>query len=208
MAHLHDCEIRGIKALRESEEGVKVFLFFVKAWCSFVKHHHDVEEELLESFTDRPGCISANVAQHAMFGLGLHELADYSHATKVRSLIDGFADTLRNHLKSETSASLALQTYKSEGIMKIFKECEAAGFNQPNFGITPLYDLTQDIALPLILGLSESTFENGKYVFSDVPGFARYLVHYWYCRTQQGAWRFLPWDNLMWGMPRSLAFLN
>lgn len=160
MAHLHNCIIIGINCIYlqaahvKATEDVKDFLFFVKAWCSFVKHHHDVEEELvfpqLESFTDKPGCMSANVAQHAIFEPGLHELADYSEkispsefsATKVRSLIDGFADALRNHLKSEISTLLALQTYKSEGIMKIFKECEAAGFDQPNVGITPQYDLT------------------------------------------------------------------
>ncbi|KAF7882952.1 hypothetical protein EAF00_011441 [Botryotinia globosa] len=126
MAHLHDCEIRCINCIYlqgphvKAKEDVKDFLFFVKAWCSFVKHHHDVEEELVfpqfESFTEKPGCMSANVAQHAMFEPGLHELADCSQKTShsefsaitVRSLIDGFADALRNHIKSEISALLAL----------------------------------------------------------------------------------------------------
>ncbi|KAF7956541.1 hypothetical protein EAE96_003877 [Botrytis aclada] len=208
MAHLHNCIIRGINCIYlqaphvSATEDVQDFLFFIKGWCSFVKHHHDVEEELvfpqLEAFTGKPGCMSANIAQHAIFEPGLHELADYAEktsvpefsATKVRSLIDGFASALRDHLKAEIPTLLALQPYESDGIMKIFKECEAAGFNQPN-----------DVALPLILGLSDSTFEDGKYVFPAVPNFARYLVHYWYCRKHQGAWRFLPCD--MWGIPKT-----
>jgi hypothetical protein len=64
----------------------------------------------------------------------------------------------------------------------------------------------QDVALPLILGLSDSTFEDGAYVFPAVPGFARYLVHYWYARKYASVWRFLPCD--MWGMPRPLQFLS
>ncbi|TEY54144.1 hypothetical protein BOTCAL_0242g00110 [Botryotinia calthae] len=147
--------------------------------------------------------LTANIAQHAIFEPGLHELADYAKktsvpefsATKVRSLIDGFASALRDHLKAEIPTLLALQPYESDGVMKIYKECEAAGFNQPNT------KQMQDVALPLILGLSDSTFEDGKYVFLAVPKFARYLVHYWYFHKHQGAWRFLPCD--MWGIPKT-----
>ncbi|KAF7876409.1 hypothetical protein EAF04_001501 [Stromatinia cepivora] len=202
MAHLHNCIIRGINCVYlqaphvRAVDDIQDFLFFIKAWCSFVKHHHDVEEELvfpqLEAFTGQKGCMSANVAQHQIFEPGLHELAEYAektlvsdfNATKICSLIDGFVGALQNHLKAEVPTLLALQPYESEGIMKIFKECEAAGFNQPN-----------DIALPLILGLSDITSEYGKYVFPAVPGFARYLVHYWYRRAHQG-------------IPRPLAFLD
>lgn len=160
MAHLHNCIIRGINCIYlqapyvEVENDIQDFLFFIKAWCSFVKHHHDVEEELvfpqLEAFTGKKGCMSANVAQHQLFEPGLHELADYAEKTsfsdfnaiKIRALIDGFAGSLQNHLKAEIPTLLALQPYESQGIMKIFKECEAAGFNQPNVGITLHYDLT------------------------------------------------------------------
>ncbi|KAF7918759.1 uncharacterized protein EAE98_009537 [Botrytis deweyae] len=90
-ADLHNFMIRGIDCVYlqaphvKATEDVKDFLSFVKAWCSFVKHHHDVEEELmhpqLDSFTNSPGCKSANFAQHAIFEPGLHELVDYSEKT-------------------------------------------------------------------------------------------------------------------------------
>lgn len=84
--------------------------------------------------------MSANIAQYAVFEPGLHELADYTEktsvsefsATRVRSMIDGFADALRTRLKAEIPTLSALQPYESDGIRKIFKEYEAAGFNQPN----------------------------------------------------------------------------
>lgn len=63
MAHLHNCIIRDLNCIYlqapyvRAAEDARDFLFFIKAWSSFVKHHHDVEEELvfhrLEAFTGK-----------------------------------------------------------------------------------------------------------------------------------------------------------
>lgn len=60
--------------------------------------------------------------------------------------------------------------------------------------------------MPMVLGLSDNTYEEGKNQFPPVPGIARYIVYYWYRRYHQGAWRFLPCD--MWGIPQPLQFVE
>jgi hemerythrin-like domain-containing protein len=150
MAHLHNCIIRGINCIYlqapnvHAADDVKDFLFFTRAWCSFVHHHHQIEEDLvfprLEAYTGKAGCMSANIEQHHLFEPGLKQLTEYATKTpvgdfdsvKLRALIDGFATALQTHLEAEISTLLDLQSYESKGLMEIFKESEAAGFNQPN----------------------------------------------------------------------------
>lgn len=157
MSNLHNSLIRGmnciyLQALHVYKTKDKDdFLKFISFWCGFVHHHHDVEEDMLfpqlEELTSNKGSMKGNIEQHKIFEPRLLELSEYATTTtaagydgsKVRSMIDGFGDALHSHLKAEIPTLLALQSASSDSLLKIQKDCEAAGFKQPNVSLLPLH---------------------------------------------------------------------
>jgi hemerythrin-like domain-containing protein len=124
------------------------FLFFIKAWCDFVNHHHQVEEDVafpeLEAVTGQPGSMEGNTEQHHLFQPRLARLADYGCETKVegysgervRELVRDLGDVLREHLADEIPTLMALEKFDSEEIMKVFKKCEKAAFEFPKVSLS------------------------------------------------------------------------
>jgi hemerythrin-like domain-containing protein len=150
MANVHNSFIRGLNCIYLQAPHVhetkdkEDFLKFISFWCGFVHHHHNVEEEMvfpqIEQLTGKKSLMNSNIEQHKIFEPGLLKLDEYAttttavgyDATKVRSMIDGFADALYDHLKAEIPTLLALQSESSDALLKMQKECEAAGFKQAN----------------------------------------------------------------------------
>lgn len=61
----------------------------------------------------------------------------------------------------------------------------------------------QSILFPIVLGTGDSSYEEG-FEWPVIPGFLRYVVHYWFERKWSGVWRFSP--STTWGEKRALAF--
>ena len=113
MAHVHNCIIRGMNSIYLQAPYVRLpvditdFLFYIKAWCDFVHHHHQVEEDIvfpeLEAFTGQPGCMGGNLEQHHVFEPRIARLEAYGRETKVesysgervRELVQDLGDVLR-----------------------------------------------------------------------------------------------------------------
>lgn len=55
-----------------------------------------------------------------------------------------------------------------------------------------------------MFGTGDVDYDNEEWPV--VPGFVRYLVHYWFERKYQGSWRFSP--STTWGVRRPLLFLE
>jgi hemerythrin-like domain-containing protein len=153
MAHVHNCIIRGMNSIYLQAPYVRLpadiidFFFYIKAWCDFVHHHHQVEEDIvfpeLEAFTGQPGCMGGNLEQHHAFEPRIARLEAYGRETKVesysgervRELVQDLGDVLREHLADEIPTMVALEKFPSEGIMKIFKKCEKAAFEYPKLSL-------------------------------------------------------------------------
>ena len=121
---------------------------------------------------------------------------DYDAATLV-ALVDGFRSVLQRHLTNEVSTLLKLEAdYDSGALLKMWRVAEKAAGMPPNF---------IDEVLPLVLGLSDRTYEGDIQDFPPVPWFLPYLVHYWFARKHAGAWRCL---LDMWSKPRELQFVG
>ena len=216
MAFAHNCMLRGLnaiylQALHISSEDVKDFQFFIASWADWVLHHHVIEEsEMFPAFEAvpgvTPGSLQHNIEQHHEFSDGLSALRKYASEASaaaysgahVRSLIDGFAETLRQHLVDEIDTLWAMDSVtkgpNSEKLVKIYQHCEKEAGKQD-----------KTIVPPMVLGLCDRTFEGGN-DWPKMPMGSAYFVHYLFGRKHRGAWRFLPCDT--WRNPKPLAFLG
>ena len=115
------------------------------------------------------------------------------------ALIDGFRSVFQRHLTNEASTLLLKleKDYNSGALLKMWRVAEKAAGIRPNF---------IDEVLPLVLGLSDRTYERDIQDFPPVPWFLPYLVHYWFARKHAGAWRFCPSD--VQSKPRSCSLLG
>ena len=211
MTHTHNCIIRGINSIFlqaphvHEPTDIADLLFFCKAWCNWVEHHHSLEETSMfpgfEELSGRPGCMAANIEQHHAFEPGLKRLRGYAVETNpsqydsslLRDIINSFATTLQQHLTDEIATLLALQDCDSDKLLATYKKAETTAAGQ-----------SKDETYPLVLGLCDKTYEGGVHDFPPAPWFAPYVVHYLFGRKHAGAWRFCPSDT--WGRPRKLMF--
>jgi hypothetical protein len=56
---------------------------------------------------------------------------------------------------------------------------------------------------PIVFGSSDASYEEG-FTWPEAPAPIRYVVHYFFERKYQGAWRFSP--STTWGERRPLLF--
>ena len=125
--------------------------------------HQRLEEDLVFPEIDRlrgvTGSMQVNIDQHRACAPGLDKLRRYAAGTDPRDYdaatlvarIDGFRLVLQRHLTNEVSMLLKLEKdYNSGALLKI----------RPNF---------IDEVLPLVLGLSDRTYEGDIWDFPPVP---------------------------------------
>jgi hypothetical protein len=115
------------------------------------------------------------------------------------ALIDGFRSVRQRHLTNEVSTLLLKleKDYDSGALLKMWQVAEKAAGMRTNF---------VDEVLPLVLGLSDRTYEGDIQGFPPAPWFLPYLVRFWFARKHAGAWRFYP--SNMWSKPRKLQFVG
>jgi hypothetical protein len=219
MAYAHNAMIRGLNAIylqapHVPQECAEDFLFLISSWCTWVMHHHNMEESAMfpgfESVSGViKGSLQGNIDQHHAFSDGLETLHRYATTTPPSSLsfsgeriqahIDNFAKPFHEHLTDEIETlwamdSVAADSSASQKLLKIYKECEANAGRQDKF-----------VVPPMVLGLCDRTFEGGNN-WPVLPTGATYIVHYILGGRHRGAWRFLPSDS--WRNPRPLQFLG
>ncbi|PWY76079.1 hypothetical protein BO94DRAFT_627153 [Aspergillus sclerotioniger CBS 115572] len=192
MAFAHNSMLRGLNSIYlqaphvSDPTDITDFLFFITSWAAWVSHHHILEEEKMFPGFERvigiPGFLGVNVEQHHSFQPSLKRLLEYGRDTEpgeydakiVRGIIEAMAPGFREHLAGRLS------------------ECEAEAGGQD-----------KNVVPPMVLGLRDVTFEGGN-DWPVMPPLSAWVVHYFFKRKYNGAWRFLPCDT--WGRPRELAF--
>lgn len=216
MAFAHNAMLRGLNAIylqacHVPQADVPDFLFFAASWAQWLLHHHTIEEtEMFPNFEDIPGVVpnslQQNVDQHHEFSAGVARLRNYATNTEpekysgaaLRSIIEKFGDTLRQHLAEEIDTLWAMESVPvgadSEALLQVYRRSEAVA-GQVDKNVVP----------PMVLGLCDKTFEGGN-DWPKMPMGSAYFVHYWFARKHSGVWRFLPCDTF--GQPRPLAFLG
>ncbi|KAJ0417421.1 hypothetical protein BJY00DRAFT_206297 [Aspergillus carlsbadensis] len=215
MAHTHNAMLRGLNSIYHqaphltTSQDKSDFLFFIRAWATWVSHHHDLEEKTMFPGYERvlgvEGFLQGNIDQHRAFESVLRDLLEYSEKTKpgefreedVRGLVERLAPAFREHLSGEIETLLAMQRHaedgaKRKGLLDVYKAAEAEAGKQD-----------KHVVPPMVLGLRDVTFEGGN-KWPEMPPLSEWFVHYIFARRHAGSWRFLPCDT--WGKPRALAF--
>ncbi|KAK6224736.1 hypothetical protein QIS74_03063 [Colletotrichum tabaci] len=111
--------------VEKSPDDIQDFVSYAIEWARMVEEHHHTEEETvfpqIERLAGVPGLMQANVAQHEAFHDGLHAYMGYLEKVhksdeaysgeRLRSIIDSFMPTLRQHLSDEIDTLLKLGDY-------------------------------------------------------------------------------------------------
>ena len=144
MALAHNGILRGLNSIYlqamhippQDLVAIRDFLTYCQCWAESMHHHHDAEEDnffpSIAQISEVPGIMERNIEQHRAFTPGFELFQQYAQTcppkdydgSKVRSLIDGFADPLTRHLHDEVESLRALNVYDSERVRKAYKELE------------------------------------------------------------------------------------
>lgn len=214
MASAHNGMLRALNSIYQQcifvnePNDVKDLLLYANFWCGWIHEHHTGEETFLfpkiEEITGVKGLMEVNVAQHHAFMEGLEGFHKYVKETKaeeydgmkIRGIIDSFGGKLTKHLTEEIGTLMGLKTYDGPALKKeylIFDlEMRKGEKVRKTSNIEGAFtDRSQSILYPIVLGSSDRSYEEG-FDWPEVPGPVRALVHYWFERKYQGAWRFCP----------------
>ncbi|EXJ70489.1 uncharacterized protein A1O5_06558 [Cladophialophora psammophila CBS 110553] len=144
MALAHNGILRGLNSIylqathipREDLAAICDFLTYCQCWGESMQHHHDAEEEVffpsIEQISGVQGIMDRNIEQHRAFTPGFDLFQEYARTcppqdydgAKVRSLIEGFAESLSRHLREEIDTLRALDAYDSERVRQAYKRLE------------------------------------------------------------------------------------
>lgn len=109
-------------------------------------HHHDMEEEnffpAIAHVSEVPGIMEQNIEQHRAFTPGFERFQEYAKTCapkdydgmKLRSLVEGFADPLNQHLHDEIDTLRALDKYDSQRVRQAYKNLEKLLMATDNVG--------------------------------------------------------------------------
>jgi len=112
------------------------FLTYCQSWSESMHHHHDAEEKTffpdIESISSVEGLMKSNVEQHRAFTPGFETFEAYCRSCapqdfdgqKLRSLVEGFAEPLVQHLHDEIQTLRALNKYDSTRILQAYRRLE------------------------------------------------------------------------------------
>ena len=91
-----------------------------------------------EEVMGKPGFLRTNVEQHHAFEPGLKKLTAFAKDTKaedykletLQGIINDFGGAFQKHLHDEIATLIAMRPYDSEGLLKVYRSCEAAAGEQ------------------------------------------------------------------------------
>ena len=133
MALAHNGVIRGLNSIYLQSTKLppndiivaQDFLTFCQCWSESMHHHHDAEEKeffpSIEAISGIEGLMNQNVEQHRAFTPGFERFEEYCRTCppaeydgqKLKSLVEGFAEPLTQHLYDEIDTLRALDKYDS-----------------------------------------------------------------------------------------------
>ena len=155
MALAHNGILRGLNSIylqaahipREDLNAIRDFLTYCQCWYESMHHHHDTEEKVffpsIELISGVQGIMERNIEQHRVFTPGFDMLHEYSRTClpkgfdgrKIRSLIEGFAEPLTQHLHDEIETLRGLDMYDSGRIRQAYQHFEKAVMVTDNVGV-------------------------------------------------------------------------
>jgi hypothetical protein len=211
MAHFHNILLRCLNALYLQAPYLKTdtdkqdFITLTNHFLTFLHHHHEAEEnDIFPEFTKAFPAIdmSANVDEHRAFDASYHALLSWASTTtpttyspsEAQTLLHALGTDLAPHLRNEITTLLALRGYDSATLLRIWS---AAGQKARKQADTR-------VALPMLAGNMDVTFEGGAVSELVLPWMAGLVVDWVLGWRFKGAWRLLPCDA--YGRPRKLAF--
>ncbi|KAL7755652.1 hypothetical protein ACKLNR_014179 [Fusarium oxysporum f. sp. zingiberi] len=208
MALIHNMIIRGLNSIylqapRISPADIRSFLMYTLAWHTLLDMHHSCEEAdffpFIEGASGKKGLMNNNVEQHKAFQVEVEVFKTYVEdcmtgkqsfdGDKVVEMIDGFGETLTNHLRDEIPTLLKLRDYGMEKMRDLEKKFQGEGEES-------MKKLGLEKGLPFCFGNHDVDFEGGRW--SSWPA-APWLVHilarhvtYWFHTDQ---WKFASCDQ-------------
>ncbi|CZR51055.1 uncharacterized protein PAC_00930 [Phialocephala subalpina] len=204
MACAHNGMLRSLNSIYHqcihvsSPTDISDLLTYAKFWCGWLEEHHEAEEKWffpdIERIAGVEDLMAGMVTQHRDFMPGLEELTKFVNGTKVeeydgrelRRIVDDFGAILTKHLTEEVEVLKKLVIHDGPALKKAYLEFD-----------DKLRGGDKSVLYPIVLG-------SGDGEWPIVPAIAKYVVHYWFERKYQGAWRFSPCTT--WGEPRPLLF--
>ncbi|KKY20809.1 putative hemerythrin hhe cation binding domain-containing protein [Phaeomoniella chlamydospora] len=208
MAEVHNTFIRLCNAsyiqapqIKPGTADASDFLTWNKYIVDMIHEHHDSEEEemfpLLENLVGTPGILSGNVDQHQAFHDALEKFESYCKNTKaddyssekVRQLWEELAPALNKHLMDEPETFYRLKDTDPKELQKLLDQFNKAAEKKTDlftFGV--LFLQAQDNEFPGVNGKTQI-------LFADMPGFARYMIHYGTAWRYNRLWKFNPSDT-------------
>lgn len=144
MALAHNGILRGLNSIYLQSTDIpptdlsarRDLLTYCQCWSESMHHHHDAEEKeffpSIEQISGVPGLMARNVEQHRAFTPGFEQFEAYSRSCsaedydgqKLRTLIDGFAQPLTEHLHAEIETLRALDKYDSARVRQAYQRLE------------------------------------------------------------------------------------
>ncbi|KUJ22653.1 uncharacterized protein LY89DRAFT_680770 [Mollisia scopiformis] len=212
MACAHNGMLRSLNSIYQQcvhvseSQDILDLLQYSKFWCAWLEEHHEAEEKWyfpdIERITGVEDLMAGMVTQHKDFMPGLEELTKYVNETTVeaydgrelRRIVDDFGAILTKHLTEEVEVLAALEVHDGPALKHAYLEFDKE-----------LRKGDKSVLFPMVLGSTDRTYEKGP-MWPPVPDFLKYVVHYWFERKYQGAWRFSP--STTWGEKRPLLCLG
>ncbi|KAK3936573.1 hemerythrin HHE cation binding domain-containing protein [Diplogelasinospora grovesii] len=146
MACVHNIIMRGLNSIYLQAPHIKTsdqksFLNYVMNWHKLLHVHHRGEEEGffpdLEAMAGEKGILEANVTQHKAFHDGVDSFKGYVgdvqagkqkyDGKRIQALIDGFGQTLVQHLADEIPSLQNLRSYGEGKMAGYRKRCDKEG---------------------------------------------------------------------------------
>lgn len=135
MVTVHNCLIRGINSIylqcinvERSSASIPAFIKYASVWGRVLSLHHTTEEKWIfpeiEEITGERGIMDASVQQHHAFEEGVKAYTDYLKnadtgeekydGAKLKTIIDSFMPSLRQHLQDEILTLKGFDKYKDK----------------------------------------------------------------------------------------------
>ncbi|KAE8448339.1 hypothetical protein EG329_009583 [Mollisiaceae sp. DMI_Dod_QoI] len=206
MACAHNGMLRSLNSIYQQcvhvsqPQDILDLLQYAKFWCGWLEEHHEAEEQWffpdIERITGVEDMMAGMVTQHKDFMPGLEELTKYVNETSIdgydgkelQRIVNDFGAVLTKHLTEEVDVLSALEVHDGPALKKAYMEFDHK-----------LRGGDKSVLFPIVLGSGDASWP-------EVPNFLKYVVHYWFERKYQGAWRFSPCTT--WGERRPLLFTS
>ncbi|PON30075.1 hemerythrin HHE cation binding domain-containing protein [Trichoderma gamsii] len=210
MVTVHNCLIRGINSIylqcinvERSSASIPAFIKYASVWGRVLSLHHTTEEKWIfpeiEEITGERGIMDASVQQHHAFEEGVKAYTDYLKnadigeekydGAKLKTIIDSFMPSLRQHLQDEILTLKGFDKYKDktdwakwtkDTIAKVVKKTQTA----------------DGMVVELPFGVHNHDVEYEQIgSWPPVPAIVFFIIKFLYFGKNSDWWQFAPCDK-------------